>query len=118
MKRLNKNLDKKEIIVKLYNMAKSKKKDIYASLAKELEKSSRLEVRVNLGKMESLKYIKDGDIVVVPGKVLGTGLLNKNITIYSYSVSKVASEKLKNNVKNLMDFCNDDINYKVTKIIK
>jgi large subunit ribosomal protein L18e len=118
MKKLNKNLEKKEIISKLYETCKSKKKEIYLSIAKELEKSNRKEVKVNLDKLEKLKYIKEGDIVVIPGKVLGTGILNKNIIIYSYNCSKVASDKLKSNIKNLNDFCKDNINYKVAKIIK
>jgi large subunit ribosomal protein L18e len=44
---------------------------------------------------EISKNIKDGDKVVIPGKVLGAGELNKKISISALSFSETAKEKLK-----------------------
>lgn len=118
MRKQDKNLDKKEIINKLYQTGKNKNKDIYSAIAKELNRAARTNINVNISKLEKLPIINDGDIVVIPGKLLGAGLLNKKITIYAYSFSQTAKDKLGNSIKNIFDFCNDKIDYKVVKIIK
>ena len=40
------------------------------------------------------KYTKEGDIVLVPGKVLSMGELNKNVTVAGWRFSKSAEEKI------------------------
>jgi len=54
----------------------------------------------------------------VSGKILGVGTLNKKVTVYAYSFSKSAKEKLKTNAKNLLDFAKDKIDLKKAVIIK
>ena len=46
----------------------------------------------NIYKIE--KYAKDNEIVVVPGKVLGTGMLNKKVTVAAYNFSQEAYSKI------------------------
>lgn len=50
------------------------------------------DVEVNLYKLE--KFCKDGDVVIVPGKVLGSGKLTKKIIIYALGFSNSAKEKI------------------------
>ncbi|MAF89002.1 MAG: 50S ribosomal protein L18e [Euryarchaeota archaeon] len=45
---------------------------------------------VNLAKLD--RITKKGEVVVVPGKLLGTGLLAHKLEIYSFGASKAAVE--------------------------
>lgn len=49
---------------------------------------------VNLYKIE--KYSKEGDIIVVPGKVLGIGSLSHKVTVVALDFSKSALKKINN----------------------
>lgn len=62
------------------------------SVAKRLEKSARLKPVVNLAKLQRL--CKDGETIVVPGKVLSYGNLEKKLTIAAISFSKEALIKI------------------------
>ncbi len=63
-------------------------------IIEEAERSRRRRRVINLYKLERLT--KEGDVVYVPGKVLGTGEINHPITIAAFSFSKTAYEKLLN----------------------
>jgi large subunit ribosomal protein L18e len=112
------NIEKKQTIDSLYSAFKEKKKDIYKKVADDLSSSRRRNIKINLTKIESLKNVSDGSIVIVSGKILGVGTLNKKVTVYAYSFSKSAKEKLKTNAKNLLDFAKDKIDLKKAVIIK
>ncbi|RDD52243.1 50S ribosomal protein L18e [Nanoarchaeota archaeon NZ13-N] len=58
-----------------------------------LSKPTRERVEVNVGKINRLA--KDGDIVLVPGKVLGGGKINKKIVIAAWKFSENAVEKIR-----------------------
>lgn len=117
IKRDSKNNQKKEVIGNLYMASKDKKKEVYRRIAELLEKPSRTNINVNLSKLEKLKNVVDDSIVVIPGKLLGTGALNKKIKIYAYSFSKTAKEKVKS-VKDLNDFAKDTVDFKKVVIIR
>lgn len=117
-KKSEKNIQKLELIDKFYKAAKENKKEIFSAIAQNLEAPRRKESRINLSKLEKLNAVVDGDIVIIPGKLLGTGILNKKITIYAGDFSKNASLKLNNKVKKLKDLLTDKIDYKKSKIIK
>ena len=91
-KRGTTNLNLKELIKEL----KKTNKPFYKKIAYELEKPSRQRAAVNLEKIE--KYTKNGETIVVPGKVLGVGSLSHKITIaalqFSDSVKKEKNAKL------------------------
>ena len=111
------NVEKKNMIDILYQTSKTKKKEIYSRVADILNTAKRRAVKVNLVKLEKLELVTDGAIVIVPGKLLGTGVLNKKLTIYAYSFSSSVKEKVKS-IKSLKDFCKDTIDYKKTIIVK
>ena len=111
------NIEKKGIIDLLYATGKQKKKEIYIRVAELINVSRRRENKVNLSKLETLKIVKDGAIVIVPGKLLGSGVLNKKIIIYANSISESAKTKYKD-IKSIKDFCKDSIDYKKAIIIK
>jgi large subunit ribosomal protein L18e len=57
-----------------------------------LERSSKNWSEVNLSKLE--RYTQEGDVIVVPGKVLGAGDLNKKLTVAAYKFSGSARKKI------------------------
>ncbi|WP_400259661.1 50S ribosomal protein L18e [Candidatus Methanomassiliicoccus intestinalis] len=65
---------------------------IWRDIAQRLEKPSRNWAEVNLSKLE--RYANDGDIILVPGKVLGAGKINKNVTIAAYRFSATAAKAI------------------------
>lgn len=72
----------------------SKKNDapIWRRLAEYALKPSQARKTVNVKKISQLT--KDNDIVAVPGKVLGTGNMSHKITLYSFSISNSAANKI------------------------
>lgn len=67
---------------------------IWRDIAKKLEKPKRNWAEVNLSKLE--RFAENGDVIVVPGKVLASGNLNKKITVAAYSFSENAKAAILN----------------------
>lgn len=86
------NLDKKELILTLKKNYIKDKKQFWYALANRLNKPARNMPVVNLKKIE--KNAKENDIVVVAGKILSEGELNKKITICSFKISDIALKKI------------------------
>lgn len=63
-------------------------------LADELEKPRRNKSEVNLSKLD--RVCKEKETVVIPGKVLSSGILKKPLTIAAASFSMKAIEKIEN----------------------
>ena len=81
-----------ELLQLLKKTAIENKAAVWKRVASDLEKPTRSRRIVNVYKIE--KYAKDNDIVVVPGKVLGTGDLNKKVTVAAYTFSDEALKKI------------------------
>lgn len=65
---------------------------LWKRIAEDLEKPSRQRRIVNVFKIDA--YAKDGDVVIVPGKVLGEGNLTKKVTVCALSFSDEAASKI------------------------
>ncbi len=74
---------------------------IWKRLASDLKRPRRIWRRVNLERIN--KYTKEGDVVVVPGKVLGIGFLDHKIKIWAFSFSEAALRKLKEAKAEILD---------------
>ncbi len=81
---------------KLISMLKKKANEFNAPIwdyvAELLSLPSRRRIAVNLSKIQ--RYANDGDVVVVPGKVLGAGTLSKKVSIAAFTFSMKALEKI------------------------
>lgn len=66
---------------------------VWEAVAEHLLKPTRRRVEVNLSKIN--RYAEEGEMVIVPGKVLGGGLLEKKVSIAAFSFSESALEKIK-----------------------
>jgi large subunit ribosomal protein L18e len=80
-------------MVKLLKQA-SVKNDapIWSKLAKLALKTSSARRVVNLTKINDVT--KENDVIVVPGKVLGTGNVLHKVTLSSFSISNSAAQKI------------------------
>lgn len=94
------NIVLRKLISELRRSARRYKAPIWDYVADLLMRPSRRRVVVNLGRLN--RYVNDGDVVVVPGKILGAGSFNKRITIAAYSCSLSALEKIKSSGSRLI----------------
>jgi len=65
---------------------------IWSKLAKLALKTTVSRRVVNLNKIDEVT--KDNAVIVVPGKVLGTGNVSHKITLSSFSISNTAAKKI------------------------
>ena len=80
----------KNLIIEL----RKTKANVWRKVSEQLSKPRRNRPEVNLDKIN--RYAPNNSIVVVPGKVLGRGNLNKKVTITALSVSESAIQKISN----------------------
>ncbi len=80
------------LIDELKKESREKETAIWRDIALRLEKPSRNWAEVNLSRLE--RYANDGDIIVVPGKVLGAGILNKKLTVAAFRFSDSAKKAI------------------------
>lgn len=91
--KLRKRIGQKKEPELVRTLLAAKKNKSWHEVAYKLSGSRRLYPSVNLEDIE--ENAKEGDVVVVPGKVLGVGDLHKRIRICALSFSASAIEKLK-----------------------
>ncbi|MHA1379052.1 MAG: 50S ribosomal protein L18e [Candidatus Helarchaeota archaeon] len=83
------NPEKQELLKNLWNS----KRRVWRAIARNLAKRRKDQITVNLGKIN--KFGKENGTIVVPGKVLSLGDLDKKLIIAAYSFSNVCIEKVK-----------------------
>jgi large subunit ribosomal protein L18e len=82
----------KKLIEDLRNQGYKEKIPFLIEIAKKLEKSRRKRPEVNLSKLN--RVCKENETVIVPGKVLSSGILRKPLTVAAASFSMSAIEKI------------------------
>ncbi len=82
--------------------SKKNKAPIWLRLAEMALKPARTKRVLNLGQID--KSISDNDIVIVPGKVLGTGNISHKITLCSFSISTTGAKKVIQSGGKIVDF--------------
>ena len=65
---------------------------VWRSLARSLSSARKRRAEVNIAKIA--KFAKPGAAVVVPGKVLGSGLLSHALSVGAWSFSDTARKKI------------------------
>ena len=76
----------------LRGASKKNNAPIWEKLAELALKPTRAKRTLNLGQID--KFASDNDVIIVPGKVLGTGSLSHKITLCSFSISSSAAKKI------------------------
>ena len=86
---------KKETLIRsLKGIANETEAKIWSVLASELSKPNKQRITVNLSHLNRVS--NPGEILLIPGKVLGAGTLNHKIKIAAESFSISAKTKIKN----------------------
>lgn len=80
------------LIADLKTTARNGGADVWGDVAQRLEKPRRTHAEVNLGRIE--RYAREDQTVVVPGKVLGSGVLRKEVTVAAVDFSSTAETKI------------------------
>ena len=82
----------KNLINELKKASIDQKVNIWKRIALDLERPTRERRIVNLSRIN--RYTKENEVIVVPGKVLGSGILDHKLTISAYQFSNGALEKI------------------------
>lgn len=80
------------VLVETIEELQSMEAPIWKQVAENLGKVNRRRAEVNISDIE--RNAEDGDTVVVPGKVLGSGNLTKSVNVAAFKVSTGAREKI------------------------
>ena len=81
-----------ELIHRLEETAKKEQSGLWAAVAERLGKSRRSSSEVNLHRIN--KNTTKGDIVIVPGKVLGDGIIEHQVDVAAYRFTESAAKKI------------------------
>ena len=80
-------LENKRLLTLITELKKADK-DIWKRVAYELSKPTRRRPEVNLSKLE--EYGLEGETILVPGKVLGSGYLTKKVNVAAFAYTESA----------------------------
>ena len=80
------------LITQLKRLASEKQRPLWKRVAADLERPTRQRRVVNLWLIE--QHAKEGETIIVPGKVLGDGQLTKKVTVAAAGYSEEARRKL------------------------
>jgi large subunit ribosomal protein L18e len=81
-----------QLIRFLKKQSKEKEANIWLDVAAYLSKPSRQRIAVNLSRIN--RHTEKSDTIIVPGKVLGSGMLDHAVTVAAFNLSEKAKEKL------------------------
>lgn len=80
------------LIQELKRLASEQKVGIWERIADDLAKPTRSRRVVNLSRLN--RYANDNEVVIVPGKVLGSGSVDHKMTVAAWNFSGQAKEKI------------------------
>ena len=87
------NVQLQGLIQLLKKQASEQKAKIWKRVAVDLEKPTRQKRVVNISRIN--RCAKDGETIIVPGKVLGSGILDHKVDVVAWDFSKGAIEKIR-----------------------
>jgi large subunit ribosomal protein L18e len=87
------NIVLRKLIRNLKKASRDNKVPLWGYVAELLERPSRKRIVVNLSRIN--RFAEEGETIIVPGKVLGSGLLTKKVKVAALSFSEKALEKIK-----------------------
>jgi large subunit ribosomal protein L18e len=82
----------RDLIMELKKRSNEQSVNLWKKIAIDLEKPTRQRRVINLSRIN--RNTKENEVIVVPGKVLGSGALNHKLTISAYQFSDQAKEKI------------------------
>ena len=86
------NKKMEQLINELKKLSHTEKSGLWKRIAVELEKPTRQRRIVNLSRIN--RHTKENETIVVPGKVLGAGVLGHSLTVAAYAFSDTAKQQI------------------------
>ncbi|MDD1674634.1 MAG: 50S ribosomal protein L18e [Methanomicrobiales archaeon] len=80
------------LISTLEEASRSNEARIWREIARRLQAPSNNHAEVNVSKIN--RYASDGETILVPGKVLGSGALDQAVTVAALDFSRSAADKI------------------------
>lgn len=80
------------IVWTLRKAFKKNKTSIWRTLEHEISKARSIRREVNISRLSSVT--KSDEVIVVPGKVLGSGEMDHKVTVCAFSISDMAAKKI------------------------
>ena len=105
-----------QMVKTLRGASKKNNAPIWERIADLALKPTRAKRTVNLGQID--KFVSDNDVIIVPGKVLGTGNLSHKITLCSFSISNTVAKKITQSGGKILDISQIIKNYPTGKGVK
>ncbi|MDD4127904.1 MAG: 50S ribosomal protein L18e [Methanomicrobium sp.] len=81
------------LVLMLKEASRVNESGVWREIAKRLETPSNNFAEVNLSKIS--RYAREGETVIVPGKVLGSGILEAGVIVAALNFSDSAASKIK-----------------------
>jgi len=81
-----------ELVRVVEKLARKEDSGVWASVAEELSRVRKNRREVNVYKIN--KHTSSGDVIVVPGKVLGDGLLEHKVVVAAFKFTQGARKKI------------------------
>lgn len=76
----------------LRKLSNKTKVGTWKAVAQKLSTTASQRAQVNVSKLD--KVCKDGELVIVPGKVLGDGIISKKVNVIAFNASDSAISKI------------------------
>ena len=117
--KINKQLKRKRSSYLVKTIISSSKNKNWKKIAEILSSSRKNKIEINLSKISA--EIEDGKTIVVPGKILSQGEMEKKCKIVAFNISGKAKEKLlksKCEVSNILEEIQKNPEGKNLKIVK
>jgi large subunit ribosomal protein L18e len=90
---MDKNFDTSNpVLLETIELLQEQNVPVWSSVAENLGKVNRRRAEVNLSDIE--RVAEDGETVVVPGKVLGSGRLSKEVSVAAFQASNSAKNQI------------------------
>tara|TARA_Y100000310_G_scaffold107739_1_gene106165 strand:- start:3896 stop:4255 length:360 start_codon:yes stop_codon:yes gene_type:complete len=106
------------LVVELLKKAQAEERPLWRRVAHDLVKSGKNKRIVNLARIN--RHTKQDETIVVPGKVLGDGVLDHAVTIAAFSFSAQALDKIteaKAKAITIEELMKEDVSGKRVRII-
>ncbi|OYT54506.1 MAG: 50S ribosomal protein L18e [Candidatus Altiarchaeales archaeon ex4484_2] len=87
------DVNRLQLIEELKKTAKEKNAAVWGKIADELSRTRKKRRCVNVWKIN--KFTQKGDVVLIPGKVLGDGILDHKVEVAAFKFTENAKEKIK-----------------------
>lgn len=83
------------VLLNTIELLEQQRASVWSEVAENLGKVNRRRPEVNISDIE--RNTEEGDTVVVPGKVLGSGRLSKDVTVAAFKASGSAKQHINDN---------------------